>query len=347
MQYCEEFAALLDPYIDGELSQEDAARVEAHLQVCDACRAYVQDALAIREAFPQDADIQVPEGFAEGVMAAIRAGAAPRKRWRPMWQKTLLPLAACCAVVILAVTGLPRPASNVADVASADVTDGAPVQEETAPGGQIAENGLESETKMDSSSPAEETEEGQTAADSAPATTSAPATDMETWQYTAQEGRTVTAESGEEDTAEPAENCIEPASGDRGDPTAENSSEQSAEDSEDLTSDEDTLSINPAGIETEPAEPEAWVDHDNVDFAFTAFLTAEEAGDALDGYEGKPYSDAERLEEGVLGTGYAMTAEEAAYILHDVLNLPRDPAEDQLAADALCCIVVTGTGEAE
>ena len=109
MTHCKEFSALLDPYIDGELSPEETARVREHLHTCDGCRAYVQAALAIRDAFPEAEDTPVPDGFAAGVMAAIRADAAPRKRRRPRWAKTLLPLAACCAVVVLAVSGLPRP----------------------------------------------------------------------------------------------------------------------------------------------------------------------------------------------------------------------------------------------
>lgn len=115
MKYCEDFAALLDPYIDGELPPEEAARVREHLRSCDGCRAYVQAALTMRDAFPEAEDTPVPEGFAEGVMAAIRADAAPRKRRRPRWRKTLLPLAACCAVVILAVSGLPRPGDTAVE----------------------------------------------------------------------------------------------------------------------------------------------------------------------------------------------------------------------------------------
>ena len=65
MKYCEEFAALLDPYVDGELPLEEAARVRAHLAVCGGCRAYVQAALAIRDAFPDAEDTEMPEGFAE------------------------------------------------------------------------------------------------------------------------------------------------------------------------------------------------------------------------------------------------------------------------------------------
>ena len=76
MTYCKEFSALLDPYIDGELSPEETARVREHLHTCDGCRAYVQAALAIRDAFPEAEDTPVPDGFAAGVMAAIRADAA-------------------------------------------------------------------------------------------------------------------------------------------------------------------------------------------------------------------------------------------------------------------------------
>ena len=60
MKYCEDYAALLDPYIDGELSPEDTARVREHLHQCDGCRAYVQSALLMRDAFPQIEDTLTP-----------------------------------------------------------------------------------------------------------------------------------------------------------------------------------------------------------------------------------------------------------------------------------------------
>lgn len=129
MTYCEEFAALLDPYIDGDLSPAETARVREHLRTCDGCRAYVQAALAMRDAFPEAEDTPVPDGFAAGVMAAIRADAAPRKRRRPRWAKTLLPLAACCAIVVLAVSGLPRPSDTaVADNLESQAEIAAPAE---------------------------------------------------------------------------------------------------------------------------------------------------------------------------------------------------------------------------
>ena len=73
MDTCQEFAALLDLYVDGELPPAEAERVQAHLETCGVCRSYVDDIQAIRAAFPTIEDTPVPEGFADGVMAAIRA----------------------------------------------------------------------------------------------------------------------------------------------------------------------------------------------------------------------------------------------------------------------------------
>ncbi|MEG2176422.1 MAG: zf-HC2 domain-containing protein [Oscillibacter sp.] len=98
MKYCEEYAALLDPLVDGALSEEDAARVRAHLTTCDHCRDYVDAALYLRAAFPRVEDTVVPDGFAEGVMAAVRVES--RKHKKTPWSKILLPLAACLAVVV-------------------------------------------------------------------------------------------------------------------------------------------------------------------------------------------------------------------------------------------------------
>ena len=52
MKYCEEYAALLDLYVDGELSPEEMAAVQEHLDQCPDCRRYVDEILEIRAAFP-------------------------------------------------------------------------------------------------------------------------------------------------------------------------------------------------------------------------------------------------------------------------------------------------------
>lgn len=205
MKYCEDFAALLDPYIDGELSPEETARVREHLRSCDGCRAYVQAALTMRDAFPEAEDTEVPEGFAEGVMAAIRADAAPRKRRRPRWQKTLLPLAACCAVVILAVSGLPRRGDNAID--TADSTRQAERQmtldTEDAPSDTAAPNSLAELPETDSTAVNPSTAEG--AAESAPETESAaPATQNSDPSVAAAAGNTQEQGTAAAEASDPA-----------------------------------------------------------------------------------------------------------------------------------------------
>ena len=39
---CQEVVELVTDYLDGVLSPEDVARLEAHLQGCDACTAYIE-----------------------------------------------------------------------------------------------------------------------------------------------------------------------------------------------------------------------------------------------------------------------------------------------------------------
>ena len=59
----------------------------------------MDDALAIRAAFPLAEDTAVPDGFAEGVMERVKA--SPRRRPARRWGKPLASLAACCAIVLL------------------------------------------------------------------------------------------------------------------------------------------------------------------------------------------------------------------------------------------------------
>ncbi|WP_449291368.1 anti-sigma factor family protein [Oscillibacter ruminantium] len=133
MKICENYALLLDQFLDGELSKEDEALVREHLVTCPACAAYVADAMAIRAAFEDLDEIEVPEGLSDGVMAVIRAHAAPRKK-NHRWMKAAASLAACAAIVFAAVRIIPFGASSGTSAASAesapmearagDVTDG-------------------------------------------------------------------------------------------------------------------------------------------------------------------------------------------------------------------------------
>lgn len=150
MKYCEQFAALLDAFVDGELSGEEAARVRDHLEHCPGCRDYVDGALALRAAFPDVEETAVPEDFAAGVMEAVRALEAAKKRRAfpggrrgTRWRAVLLPLAACFALAVLVRTvpggggGMDQAKMSAAPAAAADTdtpADGiAPYALESAP----------------------------------------------------------------------------------------------------------------------------------------------------------------------------------------------------------------------
>lgn len=108
MKYCEEYAALLDLFVDGELPPGEMERVRTHLADCPGCQAYVDDALTIRAGFPDAEETVVPEGFVEGVMERIQAapaGGEEKRRAFRRWMGTAAALAACCALVVLVQSG--------------------------------------------------------------------------------------------------------------------------------------------------------------------------------------------------------------------------------------------------
>lgn len=313
MKYCEDYAALLDPYIDGELSPEDTARVREHLTMCGGCRAYVQAALLLRENFPEIEEAEVPDGFAESVMGAIRSGAAPQKKRRTPWAKVLLPLAACCAIVIL-VRGLPMGVTT-ADTASSTT------QESTAPTASESDSTASDSAAVARISPPETEESTEMSED----------VSVENSEEAAPETQTKT-----DTTVGAAQPHIYAAATEE---QTENEDGADADAAQEPTVDKQTLS--PGGLSVTTSAADGWVENGNVVFSFTVFLTKDAVADALDGYEGKPYSNANFPEKGVIGTGYAMTVEEAEHILYDVLDTPLGPTENPERTTELCCIVVT------
>lgn len=96
MKKCEEFAPLLSAFVDGELTEEERAELRAHVMECEACQKLLGEMTALHEAFGALGEEEVPAGFTEGVMAAVRAEKAAAKpqtksgahgaawrRWRP------------------------------------------------------------------------------------------------------------------------------------------------------------------------------------------------------------------------------------------------------------------------
>lgn len=107
----DEYQERLSALLDGELDDAEREEVCAHLTECEECRAYFAELNALREALRDtlgEADeADVPEGFAEGVVARLRDSAAPRRGKRGAW-RGIAALAACAAVAVLAINALPR-----------------------------------------------------------------------------------------------------------------------------------------------------------------------------------------------------------------------------------------------
>ena len=103
MQECEAALELISAHLDGELTPEETARLEAHLAQCPQCRALLADLTALHEAMPRQ-EVPPPAGLKDGVMARIAAEAplpfTPPARKKIRW-KAWASLAAVVAIVLV------------------------------------------------------------------------------------------------------------------------------------------------------------------------------------------------------------------------------------------------------
>lgn len=71
---CENAAALVPSYLDGELSEAQAGPLRAHLLQCPACREVAKDLKSFKRWFVDEAPPAVPPGFAARVARRAFAG---------------------------------------------------------------------------------------------------------------------------------------------------------------------------------------------------------------------------------------------------------------------------------
>ena len=102
------YKELLSALLDGELSESERGAALAHLAECEACRTYFAELNAMRGALNDMDEAEPPADFAAGVLARLHEDAAPQpiKKHNP-WRRWGA-LAACAAVIVLAVSTLPR-----------------------------------------------------------------------------------------------------------------------------------------------------------------------------------------------------------------------------------------------
>jgi anti-sigma factor RsiW len=69
---CQEVVEVITDYLEGKLSAEDAAIFEAHLELCDGCRFYLDQMRTTIAAVGRIEDEEVPAEVRDAVLAAFR-----------------------------------------------------------------------------------------------------------------------------------------------------------------------------------------------------------------------------------------------------------------------------------
>ena len=110
MTDCEEFEMLMSAVSDGEASEEEKARLDAHLAVCESCRR--EFALLGGVSSLLSEPIEPPEGLHRRIMEGIEA---PKRKTPPL---KILPLVACLVLVIFTALRFGIPERPTADTAN-------------------------------------------------------------------------------------------------------------------------------------------------------------------------------------------------------------------------------------
>ena len=158
-----ENAALLDAFVDGELTAAEMAEVQAHLAECPGCQAYVDDALAIRADFPPADSTELPADFTDHIMQAVAKTPQSRPKKQP-WGK-LAAAAACLAVIVLVQYGAGLSSRNTSNEAAAYTADCA-AAESTVERSADASSGDDADSCQPMDSPDDSGEPDSVAADS-------------------------------------------------------------------------------------------------------------------------------------------------------------------------------------
>lgn len=159
-----ENTALLDAFVDGELTAAEMAEVQAHLAECPDCQAYVDDALAIRADFPAAESTELPADFTDHIMQAVAKTPQSRPKTQP-WGK-LAAAAACLALIVLVQYGAGLSSRNTSNEAAAYTADCA-AAESTVERSADASSGDDADSCQPMDSPDDSGEPDSVAADSA------------------------------------------------------------------------------------------------------------------------------------------------------------------------------------
>lgn len=103
MKCCEQYAAALSAFVDGELSENEKEEVLSHVEHCQNCREYLSELMIVHTMFEEMPELDAPEGFSERVLERVHEEKRARSRHRRAWPRVL---AACFALVVISAAAL-------------------------------------------------------------------------------------------------------------------------------------------------------------------------------------------------------------------------------------------------
>ena len=98
MKCCEQYAAALSDFVDGELSENERDEVLVHVERCQNCREYLSELMIVHTMFEEMPELDAPEGFSERVLERVHEEKRAKTRHRRAWPRVL---AACFALLVV------------------------------------------------------------------------------------------------------------------------------------------------------------------------------------------------------------------------------------------------------
>ena len=89
MKCCEQYAAALSAFVDGELSENEKEEVLSHVEHCQNCREYLSELMIVHTMFEEMPELDAPEGFSERVLERVHEEKRARSRHRRAWPRVL------------------------------------------------------------------------------------------------------------------------------------------------------------------------------------------------------------------------------------------------------------------
>ena len=96
MKCCEQYAAALSAFVDGELSENEKEEVLSHVEHCQNCREYLSELMIVHTMFEEMPELDAPEGFSERVLERVHEEKRARSRHRRAWPRAGRVLCAAC-----------------------------------------------------------------------------------------------------------------------------------------------------------------------------------------------------------------------------------------------------------